>query len=56
MASLPSNQEILETSKEVEKHEWLTPITAIKKYFNEEIKMIPPQLACLSDIKKLNSE
>ncbi len=56
IARLPSNQEILETSKEVEKHEWLAPIEAIKKYFNEEIKMIPPQLACLSDIKKLNQD
>jgi len=55
-ATLPGNQEILAISKEVEKYEWIAPIEAIKKYFNEEIKMIPPQLACLSDIKKLNSD
>ena len=56
MAILPNSQEILETSQEVEKHEWIKPIEAIKKYFNEEIKMIPPQLACLSDVKKLNKD
>ena len=51
---MPDSQKILPISKEIADSIWITPKEAIRKYFNSEILLIPPQLVCLTDLKKLN--
>ncbi|NHI91025.1 MAG: hypothetical protein EAX96_00895 [Candidatus Lokiarchaeota archaeon] len=51
---MPQNQKVLSLSKEIEDYRWLEPKEALKKYNQGEIKLIPPQLACITDLKKLN--
>ncbi|MHA1765021.1 MAG: NUDIX hydrolase [Promethearchaeota archaeon] len=53
-AELPINQFPMEINSEIEDSIWISPKLAIKKFNKKEILLIPPQLVCLTDLKKLN--
>lgn len=51
---MPENQEISPISKEIEESIWITPKDAMRRYNKNKILLIPPQLICITDLKKLN--
>ncbi len=48
LTKLPDGQQGIDPdNKEIVDYEWLTPKNSLKKYRKKEIKIIPPQYACL---------
>jgi len=53
LAELPLNQSIQYTSSEIIATEWATPAELLESYWKKEIKLIPPQYACLTKLQKI---
>ncbi len=55
LTKLPNAQQRIEPDyKEIVDYEWLTPKNSLKKYRKKEIKIIPPQYACLRGLMNKN--
>ena len=54
LAELPVNQSIDAYSAEIISTDWGTPTQILKNYHNKEIKLIPPQFACISKLQKVD--
>lgn len=55
LAQLPVNQSIDACSGEIISTDWGTPTQILQNYRNKEIKLIPPQYACLSKLQKVTN-
>ncbi len=53
LAELPLGQNLKATSSEIISSEWANPTSAINRYRKKEIKLIPPQYACISRLRKV---
>ncbi|NVM05021.1 MAG: hypothetical protein HWN67_22050 [Candidatus Helarchaeota archaeon] len=55
LTKLPEGQQRIDPDyKEIADYEWLTPKASLKKYRKKEIKIIPPQYACLRGLMNKN--
>ena len=53
LAELPPNQTIQHNSSEIISTVWASPSELLKSYRKKEIKLIPPQYACLTKLQKV---
>jgi 8-oxo-dGTP pyrophosphatase MutT (NUDIX family) len=53
LAEIPPNQSIHHNSSEIISTVWATPTKLLESYRTKEIKLIPPQYACLSKLQKI---
>jgi len=53
LAEIPPHQTLGSTSSEIISSEWIDPTSAIKRYRKNIIKLIPPQYACISKLRKV---
>ncbi|MHA1266341.1 MAG: NUDIX hydrolase [Candidatus Helarchaeota archaeon] len=53
LAALPPHQMAEPAASEIAALEWGEPSTLLKRYQKKEIKLIPPQYACLNKLRKI---
>ncbi|MHA1130500.1 MAG: NUDIX hydrolase, partial [Candidatus Helarchaeota archaeon] len=53
LAELPPDQPLEPYTGEIISTEWATPSSFLKRYRKKELKLIPPQYACLSKLRKV---